>query len=81
MTAVATRIVIFAKVPLPGIAKTRLIPVLGEAGAARLAQQMLSDTVGEALAAELGTPELCVTPHPDDPLWVGRLPAGVRRDA
>lgn len=78
MTAVATRIVIFAKVPLPGIAKTRLIPVLGEAGAARLAQQMLTDTVGEALAAELGTPELCVTPHPDDPQWVGRLPAGVR---
>lgn len=78
MTAVATRIVIFGKVPLPGIAKTRLIPVLGEAGAAGLAQQMLNDTVGEARAAGLGTPELCVTPHPDDPQWVGRVPVGVR---
>ena len=78
MSAVATRIVIFAKAPLPGSVKTRLIPVLGEAGAARLAQQMLNDTVGEARAAGLGTPELCVTPHPDDPQWLGRLPAGVQ---
>lgn len=77
MSAVATRIVIFAKAPLPGEAKTRLIPVLGKAGAARLAQQMLNDTVGKALSAGLGRPELCVTPHPDSPQWQGRLPAGV----
>jgi hypothetical protein len=35
------RIVIFAKVPVPGRVKTRLIPALGEAGAARLAARML----------------------------------------
>ncbi|NMM37718.1 MAG: glycosyltransferase, partial [Glaciimonas sp.] len=29
-----TRIVIFAKAPLPGFAKTRLIPALGAQGAA-----------------------------------------------
>lgn len=73
-----TRIVIFAKAPVPGSVKTRLIPVLGEAGAAELAQRMLANTVGHALAAGLATPELCVTPHPADPDWEGHLPAGVR---
>ena len=78
MSAVATRIVIFAKAPVPGNVKTRLIPVLGEVGAAQLAQRMLADTVAHALAAGLATPELCATPHPDDPSWAGHLPAGVR---
>ena len=78
MSAVATRIVIFAKAPVPGKVKTRLIPALGEAGAARLARQMLSDTAAHAHAAGLGVPELCATPHPDDPSWTGHLPAGVR---
>jgi uncharacterized protein len=58
--------------------KTRLIPVLGETGAARLAQRMLADTVDHAKAAGLGTPELCATPHPDDASWSGHLPPGVR---
>jgi len=78
LSAVATRIVVFAKAPVAGCVKTRLIPVLGEAGAARLAQRMLADTVAHALAAGLATPELCATPHPDDPAWTGLLPTGVR---
>lgn len=78
MSVVATRIVIFAKAPVPGSVKTRLIPVLGEAGAARLAQRMLANTVDHAKAAGLATPELCATPHPDDASWVKHLPAGVR---
>ncbi|NMG44563.1 DUF2064 domain-containing protein [Aromatoleum toluvorans] len=65
----ATRIVIIAKAPIPGFAKTRLIPALGAEGAARLARQMLHHTVNTALAAELGPVELCVTPGPDDPAW------------
>ncbi|MDQ3079757.1 MAG: TIGR04282 family arsenosugar biosynthesis glycosyltransferase [Pseudomonadota bacterium] len=77
MSAVATRIVIFAKAPVAGKAKTRLIPLLGKAGAARLAQRMLADTLVQADAAGLAT-ELCVTPHPDDPEWAGFRPAGVR---
>lgn len=74
----ATRIVIFAKAPMPGRAKTRLIPVLGEEGAARLAQHMLADTIEHALAAGLATPELCATPPPDNAAWGGCLPTGVR---
>ena len=74
----ATRIVIFAKAPIPGRAKTRLIPALGEAGAARLAHRMLAATVAEAVSAGLGIPELCATPHPGDAQWKGLLPTGVR---
>ena len=69
------RIVIFAKAPVPGKAKTRLIPELGPEGAARLAQQMLLGTVNEAQAAGLGPVELCGTPDPAGPAWNGLLPA------
>ena len=56
-----TRIVIFAKAPVPGRVKTRLIPELGAEGAARLAREMLAGTIGEALATGLGV-ELCGEP-------------------
>lgn len=74
----STRIVIFAKAPLPGLAKTRLIPVLGEVGAGTLAAGMLARTVAAAIDADLAQPELCATPHPDSPEWPPFLPAGVR---
>ena len=74
-----TRIVIFAKAPVPGKVKTRLIPALGEVGAARLAHRMLLDTVAEAFAAKLAIPELCTDPHPLDPAWEGFLPPGHMR--
>lgn len=57
-----TRIVIFAKAPQPGLAKTRLIPALGTEGAAALAHRMLRHTLSEALAAGVGTVELCTSP-------------------
>lgn len=74
----STRIIIFAKAPQPGFAKTRLIPALGAAGAAKLAQQMLINTLHEALAAGIGTVELCGTPKIDDVAWQGiALPLGI----
>jgi rSAM/selenodomain-associated transferase 1 len=73
-----TRIVIFAKAPVAGAAKTRLIPVLGADGAARLAAGMLKDTVAAAVGAGLGEPELCVTPGPDSAEWAPFLPTGFR---
>ncbi len=63
------RIVIFAKAPVPWFAKTRLIPVLGAQGAADLARRMLDHTVAQALAAEVGPVELCVTPSPMESAW------------
>ncbi|MDO9033537.1 MAG: TIGR04282 family arsenosugar biosynthesis glycosyltransferase [Hydrogenophaga sp.] len=68
------RIVIFAKAPVAGLAKTRLIPALGAQGAARLAAVLLSHAVEQALASGVGPVELCMTPAPHDPLWSGLVP-------
>lgn len=38
-------VVVFAKCPIPGKSKTRLIPLLGEEGSVRLAKGMLSDVL------------------------------------
>lgn len=65
----AVRIIIFAKAPQAGRAKTRLIPALGGAGAARLAQRMLQATLATAQAAALGPLQLCLSPPPGDPAW------------
>ncbi|HEX8644724.1 MAG TPA: TIGR04282 family arsenosugar biosynthesis glycosyltransferase [Allosphingosinicella sp.] len=63
-----TRILVFAKAPVPGRVKTRLIPALGADGAARLAAQMLERTIEEALATGLEV-ELCG--EPDAAFWSG----------
>jgi rSAM/selenodomain-associated transferase 1 len=68
-SAQPTRILIFAKAPLPGFAKTRLIPILGSNGAAMLARKMLKHCITEALAANIGPVELCVTPDAEHPSW------------
>ena len=60
-----TRIVIFAKAPIPGFCKTRLIGALGEEGAAALAAKMLCRTVEVAMRADLGPVEVCVAPEPE----------------
>ncbi len=74
----ATRILIFAKAPVPGRVKTRLIPALGAEGAARLARCMLAHTLAQARMAGLGPVELCASPGLDHPDWAGcSLPAGV----
>lgn len=64
-----TRIVIFAKAPIAGFAKTRLIPALGAHGAAALARQMLSHMLHHAQAAGAQAVELCMSPAPSDPAW------------
>lgn len=74
----AVRIVIFAKAPVAGRVKTRLIPALGAAGAAQLAARMLDRALQQALAAAVGPVELCMSPAPDAPEWTGiPLPAGI----
>lgn len=62
-------IIVMAKAPLPGVAKTRLIPALGAAGAAALAERMLEHAVQQAVAAQLGPVELCVTPDATHPAF------------
>jgi len=51
-------IIVFAKAPVPGAAKTRLVPALGEWGAARLHARLVRHAVRTALAAGLGRVEL-----------------------
>ena len=64
-----TRLMIFAKAPLAGLAKTRLIPAMGAEGAAALAHRMLSHTLAQALAAGAQAVELCMSPAPSDLAW------------
>ena len=61
-------IAVFARAPIPGQAKTRMIPRLGADGAAELQRRLLSRTVATAIAARLGTVSLWCAPscnHPD----------------
>jgi uncharacterized protein len=51
-------IIVFARPPLPGAAKTRLIPALGDWGAARLHARLVRQAVRTALAAGCGPVEV-----------------------
>ncbi len=63
----STAVIVFAKAPVPGLAKTRLAPVLGTAGAAALAERMLRHALAQATAAGVGPVELCATPDAGHP--------------
>ena len=56
------QIAIMAKAPIPGLAKTRLIPALGATGAARLQRRLTRMTVARALAAQLGAVTVWCSP-------------------
>ncbi len=55
-------IIVMAKAPAAGYAKTRLIPALGAQGAAALALRLLVHALEQARQAELGSVELCCAP-------------------
>lgn len=58
-----SRVVVMAKAPVPGYAKTRLVPALGDEGAARLAGRLLERTMAQARLAACG--ELVLACAPD----------------
>jgi hypothetical protein len=64
---VNVRVVVMARAPVPGQAKTRLAQAIGEAGAVALARRMLERTLETARRAAVGTLELCVTPDTQHP--------------
>lgn len=75
----STAIIVFAKAPVPGLAKTRLAPALGEAGAAALAERMLRHALAQAVAADVGPVELCAAPDASHPaLQAAAAEHGVR---
>jgi rSAM/selenodomain-associated transferase 1 len=81
------RLIVFCKAPVAGKVKTRLVPVLGLSGAAKLAHALLANTLAAAQAAadELGESariELCGSPEPEHADWSGvALPSACRRTA
>ena len=65
-TGSALPVLVFAKAPRPGHAKTRLIPVLGADGAAALHARLIRLTLRTARRAALGPVELHGAPADDD---------------
>ena len=63
-------IAILAKAPIPGFAKTRLIPALGEAGAAALQARLTERAVAAATAAGTGPVTLWAAPDARHPAFV-----------
>jgi rSAM/selenodomain-associated transferase 1 len=55
-------VIVFAKAPIPGYAKTRLAKKIGDQAAAKLAARMLAEAVKSAVEADLGPVELCCSP-------------------
>ena len=63
-----TRVIVFARAPEPGVAKTRLIPLLGADGAATLQSLLIERTLATAMAADIGRVELWCAPTAQHPL-------------
>src|ERR1700676_230591 len=57
-------IAILAKAPIPGLAKTRLIPSIGAHAAAVLQERLTERAVASALASDVGPVTLWCAPDP-----------------
>jgi rSAM/selenodomain-associated transferase 1 len=70
---VSSRLVIFTRFPAPGLAKTRLIPLLGADGAARLHKRLTERAVAEAQATGLRLQVRTTGAPPEAFGWLGDL--------
>ena len=61
MSSGASALIVFARAPIAGAVKTRLIPELGAAGAARLHERLIRATLATARASRCGPVELHLT--------------------
>ena len=64
------RVAIFAKAPVAGQVKTRLAPLLGLEGAARLHARLVVRAIAEASASAVGAVELWCAPDASHPFFV-----------
>jgi len=62
MPSGASAVLVFARAPVAGAVKTRLIPRLGAAGAARLQERLIRATLRTAHAAQCGPVQLHLAP-------------------
>jgi rSAM/selenodomain-associated transferase 1 len=65
----STALIVFAKAPVAGQAKTRLIPALGAEGAAQMAEQLLLHALQQASDLLVDHLELCVSPDAEHPFF------------
>ena len=65
----ADRLLVFARAPVPGAVKTRLVPTLGPEGAADLHSRLLERTLQTACATALAPVELWCTPDTAHPAF------------
>ena len=63
--------VVFAKAPVAGTVKTRLMPLLGAEGAATLHRKLVTQTLATAVDARLGPVELHAAPDVNDAFLLG----------
>jgi rSAM/selenodomain-associated transferase 1 len=63
------RVIVFARAPQPGKVKTRLIPALGEAGAAALHRRLVMHSLDASVTAGFGPVELWCAPDAGDPFF------------
>jgi hypothetical protein len=70
-------IAILAKAPIPGFAKTRLIPALGAEGAAAFQQSLTARAVETACAAATGPVTLWAAPDPTHAAFAALATRGV----
>jgi len=62
-------VVVFAKAPEPGLTKTRLVPALGEDGAARLHRVLIRRSISTAVTANIGPLILACAPDITHPFF------------
>ena len=63
------RLLVFARAPVPGAVKTRLIPALGATGAAELYARLLERTLTTACTATVAPVDLWCAPDSGDPAF------------
>ena len=73
----AVAVAVLAKAPLPGFAKTRLIPALGAEGAALLQARLIEHAIATASAARIGPVTLWAAPDESHPLFQAIAARGV----
>jgi uncharacterized protein len=69
MTETRCAVLVFARAPRPGHCKTRLIPALGAAGAARASAALTRRALRAATAADVGPVELWCAPDAHHPFF------------
>lgn len=65
----ADTLIVMAKAPIPGYAKTRLIPLLGPGGAAAFQQRMIVDTFHRTCLGDVWHTELHCAPDAEHPVF------------